>query len=163
MSGITIFTTLPFASRKGELLLRMLLTGAHSKYPRGFDSSGGRRPSVNRVSPPACSICIMSDVPERGKPVTITVVFVFNVGLRRNADKLTFSSLIYNLACNLRPKPASMPVIVGCAVAAHNMLYSKKCLKFPNFGLLQWLLKTAAGRLISIQVCLDLTSNEGLK
>ena len=54
----------------GPLLRSGFGTG---RYPRGLSTSSARIPSVTTVIPPQGSICIISDVPERGKPETIVI------------------------------------------------------------------------------------------
>jgi hypothetical protein len=47
---------------------------SHSRQPRGLSASAVRSPSESGVIPPATSICIIREVPERGRPETIVIM-----------------------------------------------------------------------------------------
>ena len=68
------FKHLPRASAIHDASWRRDLTGSYSKYPRLLSASASRFSSVSAGSPPATSICIIIDVPERGRPDTIVIV-----------------------------------------------------------------------------------------
>src|SRR5215468_9378761 len=72
-----ILTTLPSASAINAGSLGSCLMRSHSRYPRGLSVSALRSPSERIDSPPAASICIMREVPERGKPETIVIISAF--------------------------------------------------------------------------------------
>ncbi len=67
-------TTLPSASAMQLGSLGSCLTRSHSKYPLGLSTSAWRSPSARTGIPPAASICIIKDVPERGRPETIEIM-----------------------------------------------------------------------------------------
>jgi len=69
-NGETIFTARPRAWPIHAVVAGSSLTRASSKYPYGLSSSGSRAPSTTTGSPPAASIRMSRDVPERGRPVT---------------------------------------------------------------------------------------------
>ena len=71
------FTALPSASAMQVGSLGNCLMRSHSRYPRGLSTSARRSPSERIGMPPAASICIISDVPERGKPETIVIMSSF--------------------------------------------------------------------------------------
>lgn len=57
----------PFSQLASSLVR---FTASNSQYPRGLSSSAARSLSVRMGKPPSASICIIMDVPERGKPET---------------------------------------------------------------------------------------------
>ena len=69
-----ILTTLPSASAMHSGSFRNCLMRSHSRYPRGLSTSGVRSPSERIGIPPAASICIIREVPERGRPETIVIM-----------------------------------------------------------------------------------------
>src|SRR5215471_3018391 len=82
-------TTLPSASLMSEGSLGSCLMRSHSRYPLGLSMSARRSPSETAVRPPAVSICIMSEVPERGKPETMVIISAFS-GLQRFVENCRF-------------------------------------------------------------------------
>jgi len=76
-----IFTTFPSAPEITSGFCARVLMGSSSKYPRGLLASGERCPSVSAESPPAETICIIREVPDRGMPDT-TVIISMNWPLR---------------------------------------------------------------------------------
>ena len=71
MSAEMTLMDLPSACSMMRGFLRSFLMSSHSKYPFRLSSSAGRLPSVMGSMPAAVSICIMSEVPERGRPETM--------------------------------------------------------------------------------------------
>ena len=68
-------TTLPSPSAMRPGSLGSCLMRSHSRYPRGLSVSALRSPSDRGDMPPATSICIIKDVPERGSPETMVIIF----------------------------------------------------------------------------------------
>src|ERR1700719_3401178 len=86
------FTTLPSASAIRTGSFGSCLMRSHSRYPLGLSVSALRSPSESTGSPPASSICIISDVPERGSPETIVIICI----LQRNTLASRWLSLRFN-------------------------------------------------------------------
>jgi hypothetical protein len=64
-----------------------------------------RSPSQSTASPPASSICIISDVPDRGSPETIVIIYILqrnNIGkkngVRRHQTHKSFTAY-FKLPC----------------------------------------------------------------
>src|SRR5215813_6759011 len=132
-----ILTTLPSASAIASGFCFNNFAGCHSKYPFGLFSSAERRPSVSAGSPPATSICIINDVPERGRPdTTVIKKSTSKTKFVPNAELQSYARVKTILLTGHSPEQSSI-LSLG-EPCDQNLLLERSCFRCIPAALLLW-------------------------